>query len=304
MKEPQVGLAISTFRQDAVVCALLDCVQEECADLFRTIIIVDSQGSGAIAAHIKERGYTNVILRDSDRNLGSAGNLSLRLKIAAEEGLDYVYAVNHDGTVDRDTVTKLVAFVATHDRVGAAYPMRFMRGRNRYDFTGIMRLPMPIHVGNGLEKSESPVDVYWASSNGALYGLEPVREGLLPWGDLWMGWEDLGYGWLLERKGWKQVLVPGTHFDDNYEFAARTLGRPVVIADKPAWYAYYGTRNLILVARRTESAPTDYLGVAARILVEVGLTTAFKKNKLTRLRYIAAGLRDGFADRAGKWRVG
>ena len=303
MTAPQVGLAIATYKQDAMVCALLDHVQRECADLFRTILVVDSQGSGAIAAHIKERGYTNVVLRDYDRNLGSAGNLSLRLELAAEAGLDYVYAVNHDGTVDRDTVTKLVAFVSTHARIGAAYPMRFMRGRNRYDFTGTMRFPLPIHLGDRHD-SQSPIDVYWASSNGALYSTGPVREGLLPWGDLWMGWEDLGYGWLLERKGWKQVLVPGTHFDDNYEYSKqRVMGRPLVIADKPAWYAYYGTRNLILVTRRTDSAPLDYVGVAARIMLEVGLTTAFKKNKLTRLRYIAAGLRDGVTDRAGKWHV-
>lgn len=303
MKDPRIGLAISTYRQDATVCALLDLVQRECSDLFCFILIVDSQGSGAIAAHIKERGYSNVVLRDCDSNVGSAGNLALRLELSADEGLDYVYTVNHDGVVDRDTVTKLVEFVAANERVGAAYPMRYMRGRNRYDFTGTIRLPMPFHLGDW-EDSKSPIPVYWASSNGALYSLAPVREGLLPWGDLWMGWEDMGYGWLLERRGWKQVLVPGTCFDDNYEFSSqRVLGRPIVIANKPAWYAYYGTRNLILVARRTESTPTDYLGVAARIAVEVGLTTVFKKDKLQRLRYIAAGFRDGVTDRAGKWRV-
>ncbi len=303
MSAPRVGLAIATYRQDEAVCALLDEAVRDCSDLFERIIVVDSHSSGAIAKHIEDRGYENVIFRNVAENIGSAGNLAMRLELGEEHGLDFVYALNHDGVLDRETIAALIEYASTHERVGAAYPLRYLEGRDSFDYTGTQRLPLPFRGKKGAA-SDEPVDVYWASSNGALYNLEPVREGLLPWKDLWMGWEDMGYGWLLDKNGWKQCLVPGTQFADNYECIDHTvLGRTVTITDKPAWYAYYGTRNLILVVQRNERPSSEFLVVAARVALEVALTAAFKTEKKRRFRYIAAGIYDGVRQRTGKWRV-
>ncbi len=303
MNNPRLGLAIATYRQDDLVCALLDKVYTECPELFESIIIVDSHSSGAVESHIDNNTYEKVVFQNSTENMGSAGNLALRLEIAADLGLDFVYAINHDGTVDHQTVEALLAYASTHERIGAAYPLRYLEGRDSFDYTGTQRLPLPFRGKKGAA-TEEPISVYWASSNGALYNLEPVREGLLPWRDLWMGWEDMGYGWLLDKNGWKQCLVPGTQFSDNYECIDHQLfGKTVTITDKPAWYAYYGTRNLILVVRRNERPSSEFLVVAARVALEVGLTAVFKQDKAQRLKYIAAGIYDGIRERTGKWHV-
>jgi hypothetical protein len=167
--------------------------------------------------------------------------------------------------------------------------------------TGRTWLPIP-YIGSRSRPAGQTSPVWWASSNGALYSLAPIRQGLGPWADLWMGWEDLGYGWQLARHGWRQELVHGAVFEDSYEYRAVGADRASVkITDKPTWYAYYQLRNLILVTRRNERGAATWSMVAARAALEFGLTVAARPDKLRRVRFLAHGVMDGLLDKSGKW---
>ena len=67
----KVAIAISSFRNDASVLALVELITSEHWPVDH-IFIVDSQGSGTIAGAIDERGWSGVSYHDSDVNLGSA----------------------------------------------------------------------------------------------------------------------------------------------------------------------------------------------------------------------------------------
>ena len=294
-----VCLAISSFRNDETVLALLEEALEDLAP-FAEILIVDSMGTGALPAAIAARGWSEqVFYESSEHNLGSAGNLARRLEWAAERDHRWVFAMNHDARVDHDVVRALVECGETVDRVGAVFPMRFKQGRQMYDLTGRQALPLPFR-GSKERPTEAQYDVHWGSSNGTLYALEPVREGLSPWAELWMGWEDLGYGWLLERHGYRQVVLTDVEMEDPYEYVQKG---PVTITDKPSWYAYYQARNLVLVTRWNLQPPIYWATVAGRLGLEVCLTVALRPDKRTRLNYLAHGLFDGLRGRAGKWMV-
>jgi len=295
-----VCLAVASFRYDDAALALVESVlAADTERLFDEILIVDSMGTGRVPEAIAARGWDRVVYFDHDANLGSAGNLARRLELGAERGHRWTYAVNHDGDVDVDVVRRLVEIGDTLGRVGAVYPLRYKVGRARYDLTGTQRLPLPFR--GTPERPDAPlIDTYWGSSNATLYASAPVREGLVPWADLWMGWEDLGYGWLLERHGYRQVIVTEVENRDPYEYAAHGA---VVITDKPSWYAYYHVRNLILVTRRNRQPLSHWIAVAGRIALELGLTTALRPDKGARYRLLASGVLDGLRGRSGKWRV-
>src|SRR5690606_23523370 len=196
---PKVCLAISAFQSDAAVAALLEQAAALVPDVFWRVLVVDSLGTSRIARLIQARGWTWVTYHCSDINLGSAGNLARRLELAAKLDADFVYALNHDGHLSGPDVVALVEGARTVQRLGAAYPLRLLSKQdNRYDVTGVSRLLFPTR-SRTKRPNTGLLDVYWGSSNGTLYALEPVRSGLLPWSDLWMGWEDLGYGLLLNR---------------------------------------------------------------------------------------------------------
>lgn len=299
-----MALAISSYRNDDAVLNLLAQAHALGAPPFAVILVVDSQGSGRFPAALREAGFASVEYYCSPENLGSAGNLAERLARAADHGVDYIYALNHDGQLDLDHVARLVECAQGVARVGAVYPLRQYDERGG-EFEDVGGYAVPLVMATSARPPGQEVrDVRWASSNGALYSAEPVRRGLLPWADLWMGWEDLGYGWLLYHHGYRQVLLSSVVFRDNYEYSRRRLlGLELFISNKPAWYNYYAIRNLILIVRRLPTPLSFHFFLAVRALRDALVIALFKDQKITRYRLMLEGLIDGLRGRAGKGRV-
>lgn len=273
MDEPfaSVALAISSYRSDEPVLALLRSVFADGNPPFRAVIVVDSLGSGAIAEAIAANGWP-VTYVDADRNLGSAGNIALRFETAAAAGARWCYAVNHDGVVDPDQVRKLVAHGESRPRIGAVYPTLLYSNRgNRVESP---RRTLTTHASfESVPPPQEAVceEVAWSSSNCALYRLDAVREGVEIWSDLWMGWEDLALGWVLDRNGWIQLQCRDVVVVDSYEYhASRLFGRTLYISTKPNWYAYYQIRNLILIAKRTGGEACTPFQLLRRVAVAAG----------------------------------
>ena len=295
----RVVLAISAFRSDAAVIRLLRLAFADGAPRFGAVVVVDSLGSGAIASAIAEHGWP-VEYHDAETNLGSAGNLDRRLRTAAATGLDWCLALNHDASLDPAKAAQLVNCGEQADRVGAVYPrLRFISAGGRLDrprtgFGTLGRLADPDLP------DPTPIEVAWSSSNGALYRLDAVRDGLKLWPELWMGYEDLAIGWELRRAGWRQYLCREVVVDDNYEFrAVRLAGRTIHLADKPVWYSYYQLRNLALIARGSAGRAVSWPAVARRAVIDSGLLL-LRRDRMARARLLWSGLADGVRGRSGQ----
>ncbi|HKV63636.1 MAG TPA: hypothetical protein VJO16_17145 [Candidatus Acidoferrum sp.] len=282
-------LVISSYRNDEDVERILDKVHESNARFFERILVVDSEGMGKIPRLIEEKGWGDVIYKSYEWNLGSGANLCERLRIAADGGADYAYALNHDGNFDPGVLSALLKAVAPLENLGAAYPLSYLTSAGAYNLTGTRELPLPAKLVAS-RPSESLIDVFWSSSNGALYSMEPVRRGIVPWSLMWMAWEDLEYGWRLSSSGYRQVIVRDAVFQDNYEYKKAWLGRAV---DKPAWRTYYNARNLILAIRRSRRHALYYAVGAYRVLMELGLILVVRDNKWERMKCLFAGAMAG-----------
>lgn len=293
-------VAVSTFRSDAAVLALLKRIFAQGGAQAAAVIVVDSLGDGGLARAIADRGWP-VRYENAAVNLGSAGNLARRLQLASEvPGARWCFALNHDGTFDRSMVETMVRRGEQAQRVGAVFPRRIMTDRGNCVLRPHRHVFDTPRFGAG---DSVPQEVAWDSSNGALYGLGPIRQGLLPWADLWMGWEDLGFGWLLQRHGWKQLYSPDADYHDNYEYArVSLLRRQLFITRKPAWYAYYVIRNLLLIIRRTGGGWTAWSYFATRLARELLFTLLFRSEKRRRLRLLWRGLADGLRGVTGQGR--
>src|SRR5437016_2148413 len=118
-RSPVVWLVISSFRNDREIMTLLEHVQNLPLRIFDCILIVDSLGTGEVPGAVARRGWQNILYRSYDRNLGSAGNLAERLRLAAEAGADFAYALNHDGHVQPHVFRCLLNHAIHLHRVGA-----------------------------------------------------------------------------------------------------------------------------------------------------------------------------------------
>lgn len=300
----RVAVAISGFHSDPQVIALLDQIVDEAWPV-EQIIVVESLGSGAIARYIEARGLAaRVHHLDSPVNLGSAGNLQKRLELATALGMDFVLALNHDAAASRQALDSMLAWTAL-ENIGALYPLRYHPGKRLFDLTGELAFSFRAR-GPDVPPAAALVDVYWSSSNGALYATAPIRErGLKPDGRLWMGWEDYLYGFDLHRHGYRQCIVTAARTVDDYEYRHVRIGpRTVTVADKPAWYLYYSVRNRIsidvhrLPGRRRTLASMAW----AAMMLGHALRSRTTDSDAPPLSAYLHGLADGLRDRVGKWR--
>ena len=284
-----VWLVISSYRNDEEVARIVEKVHESGATIFERILVVDSEGTGEIPRLIEDRGWGDVIYKSYDWNLGSGANLCERLRIAADGGADYAYALNHDGNFDPDVVSALSKAVEPLKNIGAAYPLSYLTSAGAYNLTGTRDLPLSAKLVVS-RPNASLIDAFWSSSNGALYSMEPVRRGIVPWSLMWMAWEDLEYGWRLSSGENRQVIVCDAVFQDNYEYKKAWLGRTV---DKPAWRTYYNARNLILAIRRSRSQALFHAVAAYRLLLEFGLILFPRDSKWRRIKFLLKGVVHG-----------
>jgi GT2 family glycosyltransferase len=294
----RVALAISAFHSDDAVIRLLGKVFTGDHPRFGAVIVVDSLGRGQIHDAAKSNRW-DVHYINADRNLGSAGNLDLRLKTAAELGLDWCFAVNHDGEVDADKVLELVRLGLSRPKVGAVYPqLVFSHAGGRLDSPRRSFSTFGLLDG---QRETGATEVAWSSSNCALYNLDAIRGGVGAWPQLWMGYEDLAIGWELQRRGWIQLLSHDVKVIDSYEFRpVRFLGREAHIASKPSWYSYYQLRNLWLIASESGGCAVTKASVLRRLAVDVALILLYRDRKGERLWLLLKGLRDGMRRVSGK----
>lgn len=287
-----VWLVISSYRNDADVIRLLTQAHSCGCECLERVLVVDSQGTDAIPLFLAEHGWNDVMYRSYENNLGSGANLRERLRIAAEGGADYAYALNHDGNFDPEVFRALLKAAQLIRDLGAAYPLSYLTAAQGFNLTGTRELPLPAKLVES-PPPDSLIDVFWSSSNGALYSTEPVKRGVSPWGAMWMGWEDLEYGWRLADAGYRQVIVRDAIFRDNYEYRRTWLGRAI---DKPASRTFYTFRNLILAIRRSRSRPLFCVVAGYRILLECLLIVLVRDGKLSRLRNLCKGVWSGFTE--------
>jgi GT2 family glycosyltransferase len=296
----RVWLVISSYQNDDDVIRILDQVQSFGGDLFERILVVDSMGSGSIPSLLVDRGWGHVVYRSYPHNLGSGANLCERLRLAAEGGADYAYALNHDGYFDPQVFRALLNAATPLENLGAAYPLGYLITVKRFNLTGTRELPLPAKLVAS-PPQDTTIDVFWSSSNGALYSTAPAKHGILPWSAMWMGWEDLEYGWRLFDSGYRQVMVCDAIYSDNYEYKQTWLAQTT---DKPAWRTYYNFRNLILAVRRSRNRSLFYAVVIYRILMELALIVLVRDFKFARLRSLYRGVFAGVTERLADHFIG
>jgi GT2 family glycosyltransferase len=302
----RVAIAISSFQSNCEALSLAERIAKEnwpCEH----ILLVDSLGSGAFDTHIAANGLcTKILYFNSLTNLGSAGNLRKRFLWAHELGMDYVLALNHDAVITLAVFLTLLESADTLPNLGALYPLRRLEAKNIYDLTG-QKLFSFGASGPQIKPKDEFIEMYWSSSNGALYSTAPFREDnrLCPDSSLWMGWEDYLYGLQLREKGYRQWVVSSAETVDRYEYKTVTFSPAgKTVADKPIWYEYYDSRNMLLIALYRLKSIRLTLLVLTRVFSSVVMAPfRSREQKFQALAYCLAGVLDGLRNTDGKWKL-
>ncbi len=299
----RIAVAISAFRSDDKVIELLERIQSERWPVEKTLV-VDSMGSGKILEFIRTKPWQDKVeYLNSAKNLGSAGNLNLRLVKCAEQGFDFALALNHDAIIHVAAVNALIEKTGL-ENIGALYCLRFFEGKGIYDLTGTKEAVLTRGFGPKQKPTEDLIDVLWGSSNMTLYAMKPLREKIQPDPSFWMGWEDYLYGIELRDHGYKQYVVTAAEARDQYEYKqVQSMGMKMTLSEKPVWYFYYRARNLVLISFYRSPSMLRILGTFLRLSAEiVALFFGWeKKQPIKAFTYLFIGVIHGLRNKSGKW---
>lgn len=296
-----VAIAISAFRSDDAIIALLSAIFADPHPAVVKVIVVDSLGSGKIEAEIAATGNP-VLYENNLENIGSAGNLARRMFLAEATGAEWCLCLNHDADWSAARLSWMLATAAGHDHVGAVYPVldhsprepRWEDGRRSF-------LPS---AGDRLERipeNDTGNEVLWSSSNHALYALAPFREGIFHLRELWMMYEDLAYGIALHKAGWRQLVSRKAILSGGFDYTKRRVfGRDVHIPEKPTWYSYYNIRNLILIRRKYGPDVVAYGVILRKLLQSTARILLLEDKKFERISLLYRGAAAGIAAAEGK----
>lgn len=88
---------------------------------FEVIIVDNASTDGSVEAIRSD--YPQVTLFENSNNCGFAGGNNVAMRFAAQEGADYVWLLNNDATVEKDTLTRLVMTAENSQNIGLVSPI-------------------------------------------------------------------------------------------------------------------------------------------------------------------------------------
>jgi len=96
------------------------------------IIVIDNASSDGTVEYIKEH-FSKVHLIESKENLGFAKANNIGIRYAIDNDADYVFLLNQDAWIEKNTITELIHTFEENENVGIASPIHLNGSRNGLD---------------------------------------------------------------------------------------------------------------------------------------------------------------------------
>jgi GT2 family glycosyltransferase len=93
------------------------------SDLKITIILVDNCSTDETVKFVRNN-YPDIALIQTNENLGFGRANNIGIKEAIKNNADYVFLLNQDGYVEKDTISKLITFHINHPGYGVLSPQQ------------------------------------------------------------------------------------------------------------------------------------------------------------------------------------
>ncbi len=261
------------------------------------VLLVDNgspDGSGkSIASQFPE-----VAFLATGENLGFSGGCNAGIKFCLDAGAEWIWLLNNDTRVDRDSLTTLMKVAQASPDAGALGGVVLSGGGDEFAASGpgeidFMRAKTYLRQLNSA--GAESVKCQWLSGSNLLLRSKALKRTGLFDERYFLYFEDTDLCHRLTRAGWSCLLVPGARVE--HAGGASTQG------ERSYWRAYYYTRNRLVFF-------LDHAGLLARLpalfsiaghLVRHAIVLPFRGQAgRNQLRAEMLGLKDYLCRRFGK----
>lgn len=214
------------------------------------IIVVDNASTDGSVEKLVEK-YSSVEVIRNKKNKGYAGGVNPGLKRAIELGAKYAAPFNDDAVADKHWLERLVEYLDTNPRVGAAACKVVTADKERLDSTGdyYTNWGLPYPRGRreyNLTKYDELTDIFAASGAASLFRVKALQDVGLFDEAFFAYYEDVDLSFRLQLAGWKVAYVPSSIV---YHHIGLTSGRI------KGFTTYQTMKNLPLLAFKNVPRP-------------------------------------------------
>lgn len=276
----KTAAVVTTFAPDGTLAAHLQLISPQVS----LVVLVDDTGAGG-----EDRVYPigNLVVIRNPANFGIAKALNIGIACAAQHGCEWILTLDDDTQIRPDYLDIVFSFIES----------------GKVPQVGIVALSRP---ADGAPPPPS-VDGYRIRRNiitsGSVSPLELFRalDGFSE--DLFIDLVDFDFCCRARKLGRALVVLDEVgmeHRVGNSE-SRRWLGRRTTVYHHAPFRLYYQARNALVFARRHfRFDPLLCLVLLADVLRLPAKAVCFERDKLARLKFIVAGLRDALRGRLGR----
>ena len=205
----KVSVAIPTYNRKEKLRRLLNSLKESTFKDFEVIVVDDASTDGTEVMIKNEFPYVKYIKHEKPTLVAKSRNDA----IEASEG-DYIFFVDDDNVVERDTIEKLLNYIEKHEEIGTIAPVTcYYSSPDKVMYAGavfskFMRRTISLYSGfpcRSLEGKVIEVDVF---ANSYMFRKEAIKKaGLIPWRRIPWNGEDGYLQYKIKKLGYKNVTL-------------------------------------------------------------------------------------------------
>jgi len=275
---PQVSCIVLNWNgwRDTVACLV---ALKECTHPRFQVIVVDNGSTDDSVAKIRS-AHPDVLLLQSEENLGFAGGNNIGIRYALAHGAEYIWLLNNDTTPAPDALSALVAKALGDVRIGAVASICYYAD-SPATVQAWAGSRVNLWMGHGRISTEPHVDDWFHTLNGTsvLIARAAVEDaGLLDEG-FFLYWEDTEFCLRLRKKGWRIAAAPDSRI--LHKVNASTGGDKLIL-DR------YETASVLRILRLHSPVPL----LASFLFLTVRFARRLLRLQFSRCRSVCAGIQD------------
>jgi len=205
----KVSIAIPTYNRKNKLKRLLNSISESTFKDYEIIVVDDASTDGTESMIKEEYPYVKYIKHEKPTLVAKSRNDA----IEASEG-DYIFFIDDDNVIERNTIEELVKFIESHEEVGTVAPVTcYYSSPDTVMYAGailsrFMRRTISLYSGfpcKSLEGKVVEVDIF---ANSYMFRNEAIKKaGLIPWIRIPWNVEDGYLQYKIKKLGYKNVTL-------------------------------------------------------------------------------------------------
>jgi glycosyltransferase involved in cell wall biosynthesis len=205
----KVSIAIPTYNRKNKLKRLLNSISESTFKDYEIIVTDDASTDGTESMIKEEYPYVKYIKHEKPTLVAKSRNDA----IEASEG-DYIFFIDDDNVIERNTIEELVRYIESHEEVGTVAPVTcYYSSPDKVMYAGailsrFMRRTISLYSGfpcKSLDGKVVEVDMF---ANSYMFRKEAIKKaGLIPWRRIPWNGEDGYLQYKIKKLGYKNVTL-------------------------------------------------------------------------------------------------